>query len=68
MSYPNPDRLLLDYGDLERMYGLKRATAAGYVSRGLLPCVKLGPRNTKFDRAEIAAWIAARRVPARGGR
>jgi predicted DNA-binding transcriptional regulator AlpA len=61
------ERRLLTYEDLERLYGLKQSTAASYVSRGILPCVKLGPRNTRFDPAEIEQWINERRVPQRVG-
>jgi predicted DNA-binding transcriptional regulator AlpA len=55
---------LLTYEDLERIYGLKRGTAAALVSRGILPCIKLGPRSTRFDPDEIEKWIQQRRVPA----
>lgn len=54
---------LLTYAELEERYGIKRATAAAYVHRRVIPHIKLGPRHTRFDPIEIEKWIDARRVP-----
>jgi excisionase family DNA binding protein len=39
----------------------------GYVSRGMIPHVKIG-RRTLFDPAELRAYIESRKVPARNRR
>ncbi len=60
----------LTYRELEAEFGIKAATAAGYVCKGLMPCIKVGRRNVLFERAEIEAWFNERRraVGPSGGR
>ena len=66
MTMPRePRRRLLTYDDLETEYSIRRNTAARYVKLGVLPHVRLGERGTRFDRAEIEAWIDARRRPSK---
>ncbi len=56
----SPPGRLRDYAWLEQRLGVKRSTLACWVSRGQLPCVRLGPRSTRFDENAIEAWLAAR--------
>lgn len=55
---------LIDYAAAESLTGIRRGTLASMVSRRQIPHVRLGPRLVRFDPAELAAWIAERRVPA----
>jgi excisionase family DNA binding protein len=49
------DRELADY------LGVAVATIRTWASRGQIPSVRLAHRTTRYDRAEIDAWAAARR-------
>lgn len=59
----NSTSQLLSYKQLEEAFGIHRSTAATYVYLRRIPHIKLGPRNTRFDREEIEAWIDSKRVP-----
>lgn len=39
-------------------------TVRSWTSRGELPVFRLGPRITRYSRAEVLAWLEARRVAA----
>ena len=56
------DRILIGYEELEQVYGIKKGTAASFVSRKQIPHVKLGPRNTKFYVSDIEEWLKGRYV------
>lgn len=57
-----PEFLTLD--ELCRWLKVKPATVYDWVHIGFIPYVKLG-RCLRFERAEIAAWLEARRCAGR---
>jgi len=53
---------LRDYHWLSVRLGVKRSTLQSKVSRGEIPCVRLGPRLVRFDEAVIERWLSERSV------
>ena len=55
-------KLLLDYKDLDREYGLKKSTFSKLVMVGkfIIP-IKVGSKNF-FKRDEVEAWIESQRA------
>lgn len=58
---------ILTYAEAGRYLNLPVGTIYSLVARQLVPHVRLGPRTVRFNRAELDAWIDARRVPAKAG-
>jgi len=56
---------LLDYGAAADFLGLSEYTLRRYVSLGMLPHVKLGPKLVRIKPAELIAWLDSRAVPER---
>ncbi len=52
-------RLLMTYGEVEELLQVKRSTIYGWVSRGVIPFVRLSGRVVRFRRDEITTWIDA---------
>jgi excisionase family DNA binding protein len=50
---------LLSVAELAELLGISDHTVYAWVSKGRLPCVKLGTR-TMFDPREIERWIGER--------
>jgi excisionase family DNA binding protein len=50
---------LLSVSELAELLGISIPTVYAWVSKGRLPCVKLGTR-TMFDPVEIARWVNER--------
>ena len=55
--------------DIEYELQIPKPTQASMRSRRQIPFVLIGPRTPRYRRAEIAAWLAERAIPAgvRGG-
>ncbi|MEX1205657.1 MAG: helix-turn-helix domain-containing protein [Dongiaceae bacterium] len=58
-------KLLLDFADIRREYGLSRTFMYRQLEVGALRAVKVG-RLTRFRRDDVEAWIATLPVYARG--
>jgi excisionase family DNA binding protein len=52
----------LNYEQAADYVGVTVGALRALVSRRRVPHVRIGPRSVVFDRAELDAWIAARRV------
>lgn len=60
------DTTLLNYERLEAevLNGqIPRASLRGMVHRNEIPHIRIGPRTVLFDKAEVLAWLEARRQP-----
>lgn len=53
---------MMNYEEAAAFLGLKVNTLYSMVSRKELPHVRLSRRLVRFDRAELARWVAERRV------
>lgn len=47
----------LTYAELEQHIGVKTGTLYSWVSRRVIPFVRVGPRVVRFRRTEIDAWL-----------
>lgn len=54
----------LDYRGAARYLSVPVGTLRALVHRKAIPHVRIGPRSVTFDRADLDAWIDARRVGA----
>lgn len=51
---------MMSYEELAELLSVKLATLRTWVHRGVgPPPVRLGPRTTRFRRADVEAWIAS---------
>ncbi len=53
---------LLDYKAAAEYLGLSPLTLRRYVSRRLLPFLKLGPSAVRFTRDDLDLWLQSQRV------
>ena len=53
---------LLNYADASHLLNVKTGTLYSWVSRRVIPFVRLSPRVVRFKREEIEAWMGARSV------
>jgi excisionase family DNA binding protein len=53
---------LLTYTEAAEFLGLRRSTLYTFVSQGRVPCVRLGPRNVRFEADRLETWVASHRV------
>lgn len=56
------DKKLMSYQEAADLLGLQPGTLYSMVSRRQIPHIRLGSRLVRFDRAELEAWLAERRV------
>jgi excisionase family DNA binding protein len=54
----------ITYRQLSQLTGVSEGTLRVWVSKRLLPHLRLGPRTVRFKRTEIERWLAARVVNA----
>lgn len=52
----------IGYKQLAEMLGVKVATIYSWVSRRVVPYVRVGPRVVRFRRADIDKWLEERSV------
>ena len=52
----------LNYGEASALLGVKTGTLYAWVSRRVIPFVRLSPRVVRFQREAIEKWIAERTV------
>jgi excisionase family DNA binding protein len=57
------DKKFLTYAEAEQYLNIKVGTLQSMVCREEIPHIRLGKRNVRFDRDELEAWLAQRRVP-----
>ena len=53
---------LLNYADASQLLNVKVGTLYAWVSRRVIPFVRLSPRVVRFRREEIEAWMGERSV------
>jgi excisionase family DNA binding protein len=53
---------LLNYAETSQLLGVKVNTLYAWVSRRVIPFVRLSPRVVRFRREEIEAWMDERSV------
>jgi excisionase family DNA binding protein len=63
MTTEKPD--LLDYASAAAFLGLSEFTLRRYVSKGIIGCVKLGPKLVRFAPESLSAWLMSRMVEPR---
>jgi len=51
---------LLTALDVSAMLGVPRQRVWALARRGEIPVVRLGPRDLRFDRTDVAGWLARR--------
>lgn len=57
----------LTYAEASELIGVKIGTLYAWVSRRMIPFVRLSPRVVRFRRADIDAWLQERSIPASQG-
>ena len=53
---------ILNYAETAQLLGVKVNTLYAWVSRRVIPFVRLSPRVVRFRREEIEAWMVERSV------
>jgi excisionase family DNA binding protein len=48
---------LLDYAAAAAYLGLSEFTLRRYVSKGIIGCIKLGPKLVRFKPQHLAEWL-----------
>jgi len=51
---------LLTYSETSQLLGVKVGTLYSWVSRRVIPFVRLSPRVVRFRRDEVATWLSER--------
>ena len=52
----------MTYSELSALIGVKQGTIYGWVSRKMIPFVRIAPRVVRFRRDELEAWLEQRAV------
>jgi excisionase family DNA binding protein len=56
----NPADGLLTALEVSEMLGVPRQRVWALARRGEIPVVRLGPRDLRFDRTDVAGWLGRR--------
>ena len=59
------DQDIIGYREASDLLGVPKGTVHCWVSRRLLPHLRLGKRLVRFRRAELQAWLDSHQVPAK---
>ena len=57
---------LLNYAETSQLLGVKTNTLYAWVSRRVIPFVRLSPRVVRFRPEDLEAWVNERNVLPRG--
>jgi excisionase family DNA binding protein len=57
---PGSNGPFLKYSEASSLLGVKKGTLYSWVSRGLIPFVRLSPRVIRFRRTDLEAWLGER--------
>lgn len=55
-------RPFLTYAQTAELLGVKQGTLYAWVSRRVIPFVRLSPRVVRFRRVDLDTWLAERQV------
>ncbi len=61
-SKQEPRAAYLNYSQAAELLGVRTGTLYAWVSRRVIPFVRLSPRVVRFDREAIEKWLSERAV------